>query len=72
MVRPTISSSQMGQKSFVLAVATADGPPFCKDTTELRSWLASGRGDVANGEAVESLESPDTKLSAGETKLDVR
>jgi len=72
MVRPTISSLQMGHKSFVLAVATADGPPFCKDTTELKSWLDSGRGEVAKGETVESLESTDTKLSAGEAKLDVR
>jgi hypothetical protein len=56
----------------VLAAATADGPPFCKDTTELKSWLTSGNGDVAKGETVESLESPETKLSAGETRLDVR
>ena len=67
----TISSLQIGHKSFVLAAATADEPPFCKDTTELRSWFASGKGDVAKGETVESLESPDTRLSAGETKLDV-
>jgi len=56
----------------VLAAATADGPPFCKDTTELKSWLASGNGDVAKGEIVESLESPETRLSAGETKLEFR
>ncbi len=55
----------------MLAAATAEGPPFCKDTTELRSWFASGSGDVARGETVESLESPDLRLSAGETKLDV-
>jgi hypothetical protein len=39
MGKLTISSLQIGHKSFVLAAATADGPPFCKDTTELRSWL---------------------------------
>jgi hypothetical protein len=37
LVKPTISSLQIGHKSFALAAATADGPPFCKDTTELRS-----------------------------------
>jgi len=71
-VEQTISSLQIGHRSFVLAAATADGPPFCKDTTELKSWLASGNGDVAKGEIVESLESPETRLSAGETKLEFR
>jgi len=71
-VKLTTSSLQIGHNNFVLAAATADDPPFCKDTTELKSWFTSGNGDVAKGETVESLESPETKLSAGETRLDVR
>jgi len=62
----------MGHKSFVLAAVTVGSPPFCSDTTELRSWLLSGNGDVAKGEAVESLELKETVLSAGEMMSNVR
>jgi hypothetical protein len=51
-VKLTISSLQIGHNNFVLAAATADDPPFCKDTTELKSWFTSGNGDVAKGETV--------------------
>jgi hypothetical protein len=56
----------------VLAAVTVGSPPFCSDTTELKSWLLSGNGDVAKGEAVESLELKETVLSAGEMMSDVR
>lgn len=68
---PTISSLQIGQTSLELAAVT-DGPPFSKDTLELKSWVVSGSGDVAKGEAVESLELRERVLSDGEIKSFVR
>ena len=69
--KPTISSLHIGHNNFVLA-AEIDGPPFCKDTTELRSRLLSGNGEVAKGEAVESFELNDTVLAAGELRSTAR
>lgn len=66
----TISSLQIGQSSFELAAATDEGPPFCKETTELKSWLISGSGDVAKGEADDPAD--ETILSAGEVKSEIR
>lgn len=60
----TISSLQMGHKSFVLAAVTDEAPPFCNDTTELKSCALSGKGDVAKGLADDWLE--ETTLSAGD------
>lgn len=54
----------------MLAAVTEDDPPFCKDTTELKSWLISGSGDVARGEAVDPPD--ETILSAGDVKSEVR
>lgn len=68
---PTISSVQIGQTSLELAAVT-EGPPFSNDTLELRSWLVSGSGDVAKGDAVESLELRESVLSDGEIKSFVR
>lgn len=70
-MRLTISSLQMGQNSLVLAAVTAGAPPFSKDTLELKSWLSSGSGDVARGEA-ESLDSNEMVLSEGEIRLELR
>ena len=54
----------MGQTSFELATAIADGPSCCSnDTLELRSW-----GSVEFCE-VETCELKDTELSEGETRL---
>ena len=68
---PTISSLQIGQTSLELAAVT-EGPPFSNDTLELKSWIVSGNGDVANGEAVESLELRESVLSEGEISSFVR
>ncbi|KAG0646149.1 Precorrin-2 dehydrogenase [Hyphodiscus hymeniophilus] len=67
MKAPTISSLQIGQTNLELAAVTA-GPPLSKDTLELKSWLVSGNGDVAKGEAVESLELRERVLSDGDIK----
>jgi len=58
----------MGHKSFVLAAVTDDDPPFCNETTELRSCILSGKGDVAKGLTDDKLD--DITLSAGEIKSD--
>jgi hypothetical protein len=68
---PTISSLQIGHTSLELAAVT-EGPPFSNCTLETKSWLASGNGDVAKGEAVESLELRERVLSDGEIKSFVR
>lgn len=57
----------MGQTSLELAAVT-EGPPFSNETFEIKSWLVSGKGDVAKGEAVESLELRESVLSEGEMR----
>jgi len=45
---------------------TVEGPPFSKDALDTRSCPISGRGDVARGEIVDSLELYETVLPGGE------
>ena len=66
MEEPTISSLQIGHTSFELAAVTVEGPPFSKDALDIRSCPTSGKGDVASGEIVDSLELNETVLPAGE------
>lgn len=56
--------------SLLLAAATLDGPPFSREATDIKSWPCSGSGDVARGEAVESLELKDNVLAEGEKVSD--
>lgn len=53
----------MGQRSLLLAPVPAE-LPFCKETTDPRSWMFSGSGDVARGEADDPPD--ETVLSAVE------
>ena len=58
---------------MLLAAETLDGPPFSKDALEIRSCPASGMGDVARGEFVDSLELfSDKVLAEGEITSDGR
>ena len=62
----TISSRHIGQVSLLLAAAPVDGPPLSSDALDIKSWPASGSGDVAKGESVDSLELSDKELADGE------
>jgi hypothetical protein len=56
----------MGQTIFELAAVTVDCPPFSNEALDIKSCPASGSGDVAKGDIVDSLELSDRVLAEGE------